>query len=387
MKSPAEIQVALRRQWENPTYRETRLLGGSEVWPVVSHIGRLTQQMILKDIVGVKRQLHAWRQVKTGEVVWKKVRYRLTTESTDIPCSWILHNSTDWIEAINDLTVRDEFRMMSAFIEQSDPIFHSVLIRKRSLWQNKPIREVVEASRAAVLLGPKFAEGRPLRTLAPKGMDTKFFERNAQLLTKLLDVRFDEEVSRIGLENFLDAFREDDHWLLVVDLDGSLLPFKKSRVRSSELRTVSLPGDRLIIVENETSQHQLPQVSGTIAVLGAGFDLSWTEGNWLASKEVAYWGDIDTWGLHFLAKARRSLPHLAALLMTSKIYDQFPDATVNEPVVASSELPCGLTLSEQELYQRLFQESRGRLEQEFLPKELTQETIVKWASQSLRKNL
>ena len=60
MKSPDEIKVKLRRQWENPNHRETRLLGGQEVWPVIFPIGPLTQQMISKDIVGVKQKLEAW---------------------------------------------------------------------------------------------------------------------------------------------------------------------------------------------------------------------------------------------------------------------------------------------------------------------------------------
>lgn len=81
-----------------------------------------------------------------------------------------------------------------------------------------------------------------------------------------------------------------------------------------------------------------------------------------------------------------SLPHLVALLMTSEVYDQFSDWAVVEPVVASADLPYGLTVSEQEFYLRLFQESRGRLEQEFLPMDLTKETITNWASGPLKNN-
>lgn len=93
-------------------------------------------------------------------------------------------------------------------------------------------------------------------------------ERNGQLVTSLLDARFDGEVSRIGLEAFLGAFVEGDHWLLLMDLDGSLLPFKKMRVRSSELRETTIPGERLLIIENESCQHQLPTIPRTIAILG-----------------------------------------------------------------------------------------------------------------------
>ena len=96
-----------------------------------------------------------------------------------------------------------------------------------------------------------------MRTLSLEGVDTKFFERNARLVTTLLDARYDGEVSQIGLETFLGAVTEGDHWLLVMDLDGTLLPFQKQRVRSSELRDIALPGERLLIVENECCQHQI----------------------------------------------------------------------------------------------------------------------------------
>ena len=73
---------------------------------------------------------------------------------------------------------------------------------------------MVQAARVAFMLEPGFAEGRPLRLLSLEGIDTKFFERNARLVTTLLDERFDGEVSRQGLETFLGAIVDGDHWLL-----------------------------------------------------------------------------------------------------------------------------------------------------------------------------
>jgi len=163
-----------------------------------------------------------------------------------------------------------------------------------------------------------------------------------------------------------------------VDLDGALLPFRKLRVRSSELRDTALPGGRLLIVENESCQHQVPNVPDTVAVLGTGFDLGWTAGRWLQEKQIGYWGDIDSWGLQFLAKARSTLPHLEALMMASEVYEQFADAAVAEPVVAGTDVPRELDERERSLYRRLLEERRGRLEQEFLAKEFVQEAIVTW---------
>ena len=198
----------------------------------------------------------------------------------------------------------------------------------------------------------------------------------------LLDVRFDGEASKFGLENFLGAFAAGEHWLLLLDLDGTLLPFKQMRVRSSDLYATALPGERLLIVENESCQYQLPALGQTIAVLGTGFDLGWADADWLSSKKVAYWGDIDTWGLQCLARARTAIRHLHALLMSSEVYDQFVHSAVREPVIAGTDLPFDLTLEEKNLYNRLLREPHGRLEQEFLPEELCRTAIMQWARES-----
>lgn len=378
MKSPAELKTVFRRQWDVPAKREARLLGGSDAWPVVASIGRPKPKAIASDLDAVKRHVDQWRRVDIGEVVWESVSYRAAANQVEMPLYWILRQPSEWIAACADRIMREEFKSMSVFAERADPCFHSLLIRRRSLWRDKSLDEVLQATRLALALEPGCANGRPLRTISLEGVDTKFLERNSRLVTALLDARFDDEASRIGLETFLGALSEDDHWLLVLDLDGSLLPFQKQRVRSSELKDTALPGKRLLVIENESCQHQLPDMPGTIAVLGAGFDLAWTEGHWLQEKQVGYWGDIDTWGLQFLAKARQALPHLDALMMTPEVYDRNIDTAVPEPVIAGTELTAGLNKVEQSLYQRLLKEPRGRLEQEFLPKETVHEAIQGW---------
>jgi len=379
MKSPSELRVILRRQWEDATRRESRLLGAKEAWPIVVSIGRPSPRKLTVDLDGVKRHISAWSQVRVGKVVWEAVRYRATGDPVDIPTQWRLRKPSEWLEACADVAMRQEFETMATLVERADTAFHSLLVRKRSLWRGKPTAEVVLAARLAMALEPNRAAGRPLRMLSIEGIDTKFFERNGQLVTALLDARFDGEVSRIGLEAFLGAFVEGDHWLLLMDLDGSLLPFKKMRVRSSELRETTIPGERLLFIENESCQHQLPTIPRTIAILGAGFDLSWTEAEWLSTKRVAYWGDIDTWGLQLLARARKAIRRLDPLMMTCEIFERFADLAVAEPVVAGTAVPTDLSESEQSLYKQLLNEARGRLEQEILPEELSRVTILNWA--------
>ncbi len=222
------------------------------------------------------------------------------------------------------------------------------------------------------------AQGKPLRTLSLAGIDTKFFERNSALITKLLDERFEGEVSKIGLEKFLDALREGEHWLLLIDLDGNLLPFKKQRIASTELLHASLPCQQLLIVENESCQHQLPNLPGTIAILGAGFDLGWTASPNLNSKRIAYWGDIDTWGLKYLSNARVSLPQLTPLMMTQGVYEAHRHSAVKESIIAGTDIPPTLSDDEKNLYRFLLSTECGRLEQEFLSFEYILQQVRLW---------
>lgn len=380
MKSPAEAKAALKKQWQNPTLRELRLLGGPSHWPIRLPIGRPQPRTINRSLDEVKRHVEAWREVRIGQVLWEQVSYRSTSAPVDIPVTWLLARPSEWIEAAADPSMRHEFRTLSTLVERTANDFHPLLIRRRSLWSKTPLDEVVRATSLALSLSPGCAQGQSLRQLPFAGIDTKFFERHSILIKSLLDVRFDGEASRIGLEDFLGASRDGDHWLLLIDLDGTLLPFQKLRVRSSELKGTTLPGDRLLIIENESCQHHLPRAKGVLAVLGTGFDLTWTDAAWAGKKKVAYWGDLDTWGLRFLAVTRLAIPHLVPLLMNEAIFDTFRHLAVREPVAAGADSPAGLTNDESQLYLRLLQESRGRLEQEFLPSAEVRQAILDWVS-------
>ncbi|MCA9118688.1 MAG: DUF2399 domain-containing protein [Planctomycetaceae bacterium] len=385
MKSPADLRTVLIRQWHNADRRVSRMLAGGDAWPVDIPIGLPSAKDLVSRLDKVKRHVEQWRAVSIGEVLWSERSYRSTATAIRLPTHWRFEGPGQWVRASGDREITSEFDFLSNVLATTDSIFHDVLVRRRSLWRGKTLEAVALASRVAMQLSPGYAEGRPLRLLslsghaAEVGPDTKFFERHRRLLTTLLDQRFDGEVSLLGLEAFLNALTESDHWLLLVDLDGGLLPFQKQRVRSSELLERALPCERIIIIENETCQHLLPALPGTIAVLGSGFDLDWTAAGWLRAKQVAYWGDLDTWGLVFLAKVRRSVSHVQPLMMDQATYRQHIEAAVPEPVSAPDELPGDLTESEQSLYTRL-RDSKKRLEQEFILPAIVTRKVHAWAN-------
>ena len=382
MKSADDLARRFASQWENPELRESRLLGYEDAWPISLPIGQPSGRALTSDLDAVRAHVRSWRQVRTGRVIWEFRSYRAAADPVEVPLRWELRNANEWVEAGGSRTVRAEFVALSSLVEQTDPIFHPLLIRRRSLWRGRAESEVVQAAQLALLLAPGCAEGRPLRLLSVAGIDTKFFERNGSLVAALLDVRFDGEASNLGLAAFLGALPEGDHWLLVRDLDGGLLPFDMLRIRSSELKEKALAARNILIVENERCHHLLPALPDTIAVFGSGSDLSWTTAAWLGQKAVAYWGDIDTWGLRFLATARSHVPHLTALMMDRQVFIDHDSAAVVEPVLADLHPSADLTPLEQDLYRWLTRLELGRLEQEFLLPQVVRDTVRRWVGQA-----
>lgn len=328
--------------------------------------------------------LQLWREVRAGTVRWESIPYRATGAPVEIPVSWEIANPEEWAAASADKAVRAECDALSRILKGTDSIFHSALIRERSLWKNKTVGEVIHASVLAMGLAPGCAQRMPLRALSLAGIDSKFFERHRSLIIRFLDLRFDGEASRQGLEIFLDAWLEADHWLLIADLGSpGIFPFPQLRVRAADLAAASLSPGAVLIVENEKCLHLLPrQLPGVIAVLGAGNNLSWLAAAWARPIPVGYWGDIDTWGLTLLARAREIAPHLQPLLMNRTVFEAHAASTVIEKTPANASPPLNLTDDEKSLYLHLLGCFHGRLEQEFLPAALVHQEIRQWAGTS-----
>jgi hypothetical protein len=377
VKSPAEVSARLLKQWQLADNREALLLS-EDAWPVLVPIGRPTPALLTQRTDEVRAHLQRWRVVGVGEVVWEAMSFRGGLEPVEVPVAWRLRGVKEWVAATGDPGVGREFERLQRVLGECDPVFRSVVVRQRNALQEKGEAEVIRAAEVALRVTPGCAVGRPLRALSELGVDSKFFERHRGLLIQLLDARFEGQVSDVGLEAFLGALSEGGHWLLVAPLGAGLLPFRQQRVRASELQGVALPGSHLLIVENEQCLHQLPPVADTVAVLGAGLHLEWLRAEGLGTKRIGYWGDLDTWGLRMLGRARGYQALLVPLLMTEEIFCTYEGCAVAELTPAGEVPPEGLTEMERGLYSLLRAAVRGRLEQEFLPAGVVAEAVGRW---------
>ena len=382
MKSPTELSERLARQWHRAPLRVERLLS-PESWPLQLPIGKPTGAQFANQIAEVQAHVQRWRAVDIGEVIPETIRYRAGAEPVSVPAYWRLRTPSEWVAATADDLVMEEFTVLEKLVSNVAPLYRERLVAERPLWRNKPAQEVIAAAALADALSPGIAAGRPLRLLSGLNVDTKFVERHATLLTRLLDERYHGAASEQGLYNFLDAPDDKDHWLLVAPLASGLLPFRRQRVAAQELSQALLPGSHVLVVENEQCLHLLPAMENTIAILGAGLNLQWLRAETFRDKQVAYWGDMDTWGLLMLARAREHCPSLYPLMMTREHFERCgPGCAVQEPVLAQHSPPSGLNAEERAFFEFLSAQEKGRLEQEYLPEALVHRELDTFLSRA-----
>lgn len=377
IKSLMQIRQKLTRDWANADLREQRLLDPT-AWPLEISLGKVTASEFTQQNVQLKKLIDEWRSITAGNIENQDYSFRSASSAVSLPRTLILYSAEQWMAFIDNQDTEDEYRRLLQLLTDTDKRFHTLLVRQRALMRKTTDQDIILAAKIALSIEPGMAQGKPLRALSLHGSDSKFFERNRQLMSLMLTKRFAEAFAGLSLETFLNADPQNQHWLLIVPLDPSLLPFKQLRLRSSELQTTPLPGSHIIIVENERCWHQLPALANTIAILGTGRDLTWLDAKWLDNKHLAYWGDIDTWGLQLLSDARQHQPELAALLMTQTIFDSHSEQTVVEPETAGETPPANCSPDEQALYRYLLRQKHGRLEQEFIDPKNVRQIMTQW---------
>ena len=390
MHPPQHLAAQLARHWQRADWRERQFLQGASAWPITLTITQPTAAQFRDASTAVAQHLQAWRALAAqgpGSVHWQARQYQAGAAPIELPVRWELARPSDYLAALRTLRpagyadIAADYQALQQVLGQVDETFRRLLLRRLALWRGVPTPDVITAARMALQLSPGCAAGRPLRALAVAGNDSKFFERYAALLTALLDVRFDGAASAQGLRAFLGASNDDEHWLLIAPLAPGLLPFTRLRVAASELALTPLPGQRILLLENERCLHLLPpHLPGTIAVLGAGLNLAWLAAPWLQQRQVAYWGDIDTWGLHMLARALGHIPQLQPLLMDSATWSAHAERAVAEPTLAPTPATADLPPEQAALDAHLRQQTRGRLEQEFISAAAVQQALQAWTA-------
>jgi len=389
---PEDVRASvLRREWQNDATLKSRLLGEKH-FPLRIGLKPPSGDTVLDDLGHFRTFVKAWREFPLQELIeWKARNYR-TISSQDVPVNFSINNVQQLLEYIGEeaLHRKRQWEINMAPLLEIDAGLYPVLVKHLNTIETMQDNDVMSLATLIPQLTPGMGAGCYLRALPVTGVDTKFLETHVTLVTDILDSIYNGEVSEQGgLTFWLGCLDNPKGWLTI----RPLCPHTKARMGGFAilqlpmdlLRSQALPARNILVIENKQSGFSLPTLADTVAIFGGGKNVSWMDAQWLKNKQVAYWGDIDSWGLAILSDVRGILPSVTALMMDRKTLSAHQEKVVNEPTPFES-LPPNLAKEEMILFEHLKSNALGvmRLEQEKLSLPYIRSCLQDWTKTTYR---
>lgn len=370
-----DIRNQLERLWERGIILSATL-GGEWIFPQRLKLRSPRSSEISDRFDEVRSWITDITSVNNCRITMREFKHRVFGQNR-IP-------SEIWIDNIEDaVSLIERTEELKRFVE----IVDITKARQPSLlsWiAHKPLRALAFYPSWHKLLdvidwmGVNLRPNIYLRQVDLPGIDTKFLEQHATILTELLDIALPVACVAPHSSSFAGRYGFTEHPDLVRFriLDRSAALFRTASIHDVTLDCNSFstlePNVRNIFVtENKTNFLSFKELPDSMVVFGGGYGLAaLCRSPWLRDRAVFYWGDIDTHGFSILNQARAHLPNVRAILMDEATLLQFESLWVQEPSPAKPDKLSGLTPTEHDLFQKLAARHFGfhvRLEQERIP--------------------
>ena len=323
--TPTQIDEHVKRVWLRGDLLRTPL--GDARYPLEVPLRRPNTRALSDRFAEVQawiRTLQAGSRAGRGfgyDIVWTQVNNRVLG-TNHVPHRVVVPTRDDALHLIGAFPEAESFARLAAATLAAFPELHEWIERK-------PLALIEYASdweRVLRVLAWFRRNPRPalyLRQLDIATVDTKFIESRKGLLTELLDLvlpasaidasargsrLFDQRYGLLEKPARI-RFRLLDDRLIVRGFSDVAVPVPEFERAHFDVATV-------FITENETNGLAFPNVADSIVIFGLGYGIdSLTDAGWLASKQLYYWGDIDTHGFAILDRLRRFFPQVKSLLM------------------------------------------------------------------------
>lgn len=268
------------------------------------------------------------------------------------------------------------------FVDKEDD-FRKILSTKEMLIKSFPLLEQWANDNPEVLLNNNsawpeiikvcnyFTSNRPphpyyIREL-PVEVHSKFIERNANLLKKLLDLLLSDDWINIASNDFSERYflRKVSVYTQIRILDEGLkshLGYDECSLTLEDAAWIKWVPENVFIIENQICFLTFPKVKNSVAIFGEGFKSRLSKDiPWLNQTNLYCWFDLDTAGFEMLNMIREHYPKANSFLMDEKTYSLFENFSVDNKGKKKT-LPL-LSADEQKIHQFLIDNNK-RLEQE-----------------------
>lgn len=322
-----DIRKKLEREWAQGKYLVARL-HGEGLCPKRIHLKTPQTQDWTENYDATRAWLSELTEGgKNGDftIEWREVNHRLLGRNK-FPLAVIFETDESVLKFIGKQSAARKF----------DSLYPQILNEFPELkcWVEKRTHVVLDHQMQwpRLLAVMKFLRNHPrpniyVRQLEIPEIDTKFIETHQKLLTELLDIILPAEFidsDAKGAREFTQRYgfipKPIQVRFRILDPEFYLAGLSDLQIPVVDFCKLNLAVEKVFITENDINGLAFPEIPGAIVIFGLGFGLDrLTNVQWLHSKKIYYWGDIDTHGFVMLDQIRSYFPQTISFLMDEEI--------------------------------------------------------------------
>jgi len=376
--SAKDLRNRLHKEWDKGRLLSAQLTGET-LFPLRLPLKQPSPSEIGDQYGRVKEWIdelifHARSEKGYGyDLEWREVNHRQLGRNR-LPLAAVFEQAEDALRFIGKQREAEAFRLICTEILGAFPSLKQWLA-KRSLIA---LANAEQWPRLLAVLEWLHAHPKPgiyIRQMEIPQVDTKFIEHHKKLLGELLDIvlpptSMDENARGIS------AFEQRYGFLAkpvqirfrLLDLNFYIQGLPDLQIPAEAFARLDLNGlERIFITENDINGLAFPCIKKSLVIFGLGYGLErLADANWISSKYIYYWGDIDTHGFAMLDQIRHYFPQTRSFLMDKGTLMAHRPLWGNEPSPVNRNL-MRLNPTESELYEDLVKDRLTkalRLEQE-----------------------
>jgi hypothetical protein len=371
--TPEDIRSRAQRYWNSYAYHRWLLSG--EPWQTLEiSFGKPSGRELLADYAAIRAALHDLQsksKAATGygyRIDYESVAHRQLGEQ-QLPVRIYFETEEDFLRYTEHLRDANQFKQLA---RETHPALSALLYDKpRILLDNLAVWQQLLKVADWFIAHPN--PDIYIRQIDLPNINSKFIELHTSQLTVLLDALLPSSAIaacekkfelryRLRYDQHLIRFRLLDSALALAGLTDLTLPLE-------DFCRLDLDVDTVYITENKINGLAFPQTARSMVIFALGYGIgSLSRADWIKSKRIVYWGDLDTHGFAILSHCRALFPQTISMLMDDATLAANRSLCVTEasPV---KEIPVNLTESELTTWAALTP-SEGlklRLEQERIP--------------------
>jgi len=376
MISPAEIKTYALKWWK-PLLQST--ISGEVFFPkTIDRIGKAQSVHITERFEILQKEIEALyrfskSQTGTGYLVKTAEKNFRHTGRHELPDSIIFETLEDYLSCTGKKKEWNLFLLNYEKLKTSFPQLSKWALQ-HCLWLTDATINWADILKVCLYFKTTPRPDLYVRQL-PIAVHTKFIEENDAVIQSLLDYLIADDIRNPGQKKFAERYylRYDEPVIRMRILDTQLTcfgNFTDISILLSHFEKLDLPVNNILIAENKMNFLTLPAVPSAIAIWsGGGFNISYLRNaDWLADKNIFYWGDIDEYGFQILHQLRSYYPQTQSILMDLKTFEGFAAFAVTGTRNKSEQLSL-LTEEESKLFNQLKLLAKNRLEQEKISQE------------------